>query len=71
MLVALPVLAGFYKDKLKVTSLGALVALIGGGSVGLISKIFNIKNLDLGALILSGLLLLVVSVIHNKVGKKA
>jgi len=62
----LPVIAGFYKDKLKVTPLGALVAIIGGGSVALISKLFNIKYLDIGGLIISAILLLLVSMIQNR-----
>jgi SSS family solute:Na+ symporter len=37
--LVVPVIAGFYKDKLKVTPLGALFALIGGGVVGLLGKI--------------------------------
>jgi len=64
--VILPVIAGFYKRQLRVTPLGAMAALIGGGSVGLISKLFDIKYLDLGALLISGLLLFVVSFIDNR-----
>jgi SSS family solute:Na+ symporter len=63
--VILPVLAGFYKDKLKVTSLGALAAIIGGGGLALVSKIFEIKYLDLGGLLASGVLLFLVSFIDN------
>ena len=37
--LVVPVIAGFYKEKLRVTSQGALVALIGGGIVGLLGKI--------------------------------
>jgi len=67
----LPVIIGFYKNRLKVTALGALVALIGGGSAALISKLFDIKYLDLGSLLICGLLLFVVSFIDNMVrGKK-
>jgi len=55
------VIAGFYKDTLKVTSTGALAAIIGGGVAGLISKINNIKYLDLGALLIGVVLLFVVS----------
>jgi SSS family solute:Na+ symporter len=65
--VILPVLAGFYKDKLKVTSLGALAAIIGGGGMALISKIFEIKYLDLGGLLASAVLLFLVSFIENRV----
>ena len=37
--LVVPVIAGFYKEKLKVTPQGALAALIGGGVIGLIGKI--------------------------------
>ena len=37
--LVVPVVAGFYKDKLKVTPQGALAALIGGGAIGLMGKI--------------------------------
>ncbi len=67
--VILPVLAGFFKDRLKVTPTGAIVALIGGGAAGLISKLLAIKYLDLGALLFSGLLLFVVSFIDNRLRK--
>jgi SSS family solute:Na+ symporter len=63
----LPVIAGFYKNKLKVTPMGALVAIIGGGAVALISKLFNIKYLDLGGLLTSGILLFLVSFIDNRI----
>jgi SSS family solute:Na+ symporter len=64
--VILPVIAGFYKNKLRVTSLGAMAALIGGGSMGLLSQLLDIKYLDLGALLASGLLLFAVSFIDNQ-----
>ncbi|MBA7468821.1 Sodium/glucose cotransporter [subsurface metagenome] len=63
----LPVIAGFYKNRLKVTPMAALVAIIGGGSAALISKVCDIKYLDLGSLLISGLLLLLVSFIDNRV----
>jgi len=63
----LPVIAGFYKDRLKVTSLGALVAVAGGGSAALISKIFDIKYLDVGSLLISALLLFLVSFIDSRI----
>jgi SSS family solute:Na+ symporter len=65
--VILPVIAGFYKDKLKVTPVGALVAIVGGGITGLVSKIWSIKYLDLGALVISGLLLFLISLIENRI----
>jgi len=37
--LVVPVIAGFYKDKLKVTPRGALAALIGGGIIGLLGKV--------------------------------
>ena len=47
------VIAGFYKEKLKVTSLGALVAIIVGGTIALIMKIYTsgLKNADTAALL--------------------
>jgi len=66
----LPVLAGFYKNRLRVTTMGALVAIIGGGSAALISKLFDIKYLDLGGLLISGLLLFMVSFINNRIRSK-
>jgi SSS family solute:Na+ symporter len=65
--VILPTIAGFYKDKLKVTSKAALIAIIGGGIAGLASKIWSVKYLDLGALFLSLFLLFAVSVVENRV----
>jgi len=69
--VILPVIAGFFKSRLKVTPLGALAALIGGGSAGLISKLVAVKYLDLGALLLSGLLLFAVSFIENRLRRRS
>jgi len=46
--------------------LAALVAVIGGGVTALISKIWSIAYLDVGGLFLSGVLLLVVSLISSK-----
>jgi len=66
----LPVIAGFYKDKLKVTPLGALAAIVGGGSVALVSKLLDIRYLDLGSLLIGALLLFAVSLIDNKVIRK-
>ena len=63
--VILPVIAGFFKDRLKVTPVGALAALIGGGSAGFLSKLLAVKYLDIGALLLSLVLLFTVSFIHN------
>ena len=68
----LPVIVGFYKDRLKVTPSGALAAVIGGGSAALaikildISTLLGVKYLELGGLLLGALLLLVVSLLDNK-----
>ena len=49
--LVVPVIAGFYKEKLGVTPQGAMVALVGGGVIGLIGKLpitdFPLKG-DLG-----------------------
>jgi SSS family solute:Na+ symporter len=37
--LVVPVIAGFYKEKLKITPQGALAAIIGGGVIALIGKI--------------------------------
>ncbi len=63
----LPVIAGFYKNRLRVTPLGALVAVVGGGSAALISQLLDVKYLDLGGLLVSVLLLFVVSLIDNRI----
>jgi SSS family solute:Na+ symporter len=62
----IPILAGFYRDRLKVTGLGALVAIIGGGATALIAKLMAVKYLDLGSLLVSLVLLFAVSYVDNK-----
>ncbi len=52
---------------MKVTPLGALVVIVGGASAALISKVFNMKYLDVGSLLISALLLFVVSFIDNRI----
>jgi SSS family solute:Na+ symporter len=64
--VVLPVIAGFYKKRLKVTVWGAMAAIIGGGVAALISKVLDIKYLDLGALFIGGLLLFVGSFVEHR-----
>ena len=61
------IIAGFYREKLKVTPTGALAALVGGGSLGLISQVLKIKYLDLGALGASIILLFGVSLFERKI----
>ncbi len=65
--IILPVIAGFFRDRLKVTPVGALAALIGGGGLGLASKLVDVKYLDIGAIFLSGLLLFLGSFIDNRI----
>ena len=68
----LPVIAGFYKNRLKVTPTGALVAILGGGATALVIRLFNIstllgiKWLELTGLLISVLLLFIVSFIDNR-----
>lgn len=57
----LPVLAGFYGDKLRVTPAGAIAAIIGGGSTAFIAKLFDIRYLDIISLGISAVLLFGVS----------
>ena len=64
--LVVPVIAGFYRGKLKVTPQGALAALIGGGVIGLIGKIPGIdvplkSDLGLIGFAVSALLLFGVS----------
>ncbi len=68
--VILPVIAGFFRNRLKVTASGALAALIGGGALGIISKLAEVKYLDLGALAASACLLILVSFIDNRVKRR-
>jgi SSS family solute:Na+ symporter len=78
--VIIPVLFGFYKNKLRVTPAGALAAIIGGGGTALISKLptladvsgvplisnlVAIKHLDLWSLAVSAVLLFLVSFLDN------
>ncbi|MFC2006917.1 sodium:solute symporter [Chloroflexota bacterium] len=68
--LVLPVIAGFYRNRLRVTSWGALVAIIGGGLAALISKVLGIKYLDLGSLPISVALLFITSFIETAGWKK-
>lgn len=67
--VILPVIAGYYRKKLRVTSNAALAAIIGGGMAALASKLWHITYLDIGALGISLLLMVIVSVIENQIAK--
>ncbi|MFA5368303.1 MAG: sodium:solute symporter family protein [Dehalococcoidia bacterium] len=45
--IVIPVVAGFYKDKLRVNSWGALAAIAGGGGTALGIKLAGVQNLEL------------------------
>lgn len=64
--VAIPVLAGFYRQRLGLTPLGAVAAVSGGGIAALMSKLFELRYLDLGALGISAALLFIVSYIDRR-----
>jgi SSS family solute:Na+ symporter len=78
--VIVPVIAGFYRNKLKITPAGALAAIIGGGATAIFSKLASLLDfsripvlgslavvpyLELWALAVSVLLLFLVSWIDN------
>jgi len=69
--LVVPVIAGFYREKLKVTSPGALVALVGGGVLGLLGKIPSLgiplkEDLGLVGFAVSAILLFGVSFITQR-----
>jgi len=69
--LVVPVIAGFYKEKLRVTPRGALAALIGGGVVGLLGKIPGLDiplkgDLGLIGFVVSAVLLFGVSFLTRK-----
>ncbi len=71
--LVVPVIAGFYKERLKVTPQGALVALIGGGLTGLVGKIPGLDiplkgDLPLIGFAISAILLFGVSFLTRKSG---
>jgi len=45
--IVIPVVAGFYKDKLKVNSWGAMAAIAGGGGTALGIKLAGVQHLEL------------------------
>jgi len=73
--LVVPVIAGFYKEKLKVNSQGALSALIGGGMIGLLGKLPGINiplKSDLGLIgfAVSAILLFGVSFLFRALARK-
>ncbi len=65
-----PILAGFYREKLRVTPGGAIAAVIGGGTAALLAKLFDIRYLDVIALGISAALLFGVSFVENRFRQK-
>ncbi len=69
--LVVPVIAGFYREKLKVTSQGALAALVGGGVLGLLGRIPSLgiplkEDLGLVGFAVSAILLFGVSFITRR-----
>jgi len=64
--VIIPVLVGFYRERLHVTPAGAIAGIIGGGVAALISKLFDIKYLDVISLGISAVLLFTVSFLETR-----
>ena len=64
--IVIPVVAGFYKDKAKVNSVGALAAIIGGGGTALAVKLAGVANLELLGFAVCGILLFGVSWMTNR-----
>ncbi len=69
--LVVPVIAGFYREKLKVTSQGALAALVGGGVLGLLGRIPSLgiplkEDLGLVGFAVSAMLLFGVSFITRR-----
>jgi SSS family solute:Na+ symporter len=70
--LVVPIIAGFYKEKLKVTPRGALAALIGGGAIGLLGKIPSLDmplkgDLGLMGFAVSAVLLFGVSYLSGRI----
>ena len=59
--IVVPVIAGFYKDRLKVNSAGALAAIIGGGGTALVVNRAGVENLELLGFAICAILLFGVS----------
>jgi hypothetical protein len=60
-----PEIGGFYKEKLGLTSLGALTALVGGGLTGMLLG----KELSILGLAVSAVLLIFVSLLDRRHAK--
>ncbi|RLC95237.1 MAG: sodium:solute symporter family protein [Chloroflexi bacterium] len=69
--VVIPVLAGFHKKRLRVNSLGALVAVVGGGGTALAVRLLEITNYDLVGLGVCIVLLFSVSWVSERVNRSS
>jgi len=73
--LVVPVIAGFYKERLRVTPQGALAALIGGGLIGLLGKIPGLSiplkgDLGLIGFAMSAILLFGVSFLSRAIARE-
>jgi SSS family solute:Na+ symporter len=66
--LVVPVVAGFYRNRLKVNSAGAIAAIVGGGGTALAVKQLNMENLELLGFGVCILLLFGVSWITRRTG---
>ena len=64
--VIVPVIAGFFRERLHVTATGAIAAMVGGGAAVIASKLLDVKYLDLWAILISIVVLFTISYIDNR-----
>ena len=64
------IIFGFFRYKLKITTAGAIAAILGGGGAGLVSQLFKTQYLDIGAIGISIILLFLVSQVENLLRKR-
>lgn len=65
--LVVPIILGFYRKRLKLNTFGAIVAVIGGGGLGLFLKLSGYNNLLLMTLPLSAFLLIAGSLIGRTI----
>jgi SSS family solute:Na+ symporter len=63
--VIVPVIAGFFRKRLHVTTPGAIAAMVGGGAAGIASKLLDVEYLDLWAIVISIVILFTISYVDN------
>ena len=54
-----PILLGFYRNRLKLTREGAIIAMVAGGGVALIGKLMGLADFGLYGFFLSGIIVIV------------